>query len=426
MPSDEPVQRVRIYLNERDLTEGQPAYLAALDRLRREGATGATALRGIAGFGAGHRMRIAGADSLTTSPIVIEWVDRAERVARVLPLLDELLADALITVEDLRVYRAILRAGGPFGDRTVGQVMAREVATAGLDTPLRDAAELMLAREQPLLPVLDASGRVAGVLSDGDLLRRAGLPLPLRLFPVLTDDERRILFERLGSRALAETITADARTVYVESSIPQAISPLIEWGFEMLPVVDRDGRFAGLFGVEQALRAAASRRAEAEPAPDAGATTVRDAEPPTPVGLVMQGAVPTIAATVLLRDAMAQLLIAPERFLVVVAEGRPLGVLSDRSLAQTLREPLRSTWLGALRAPDSLPAVPIELAAEPNVGEVADRDAPTIGARATQDDAIAAMLEGGHERLSVVDDSGRLVGLVARRGLLRALAQASG
>ena len=67
MASNEPVQRVRIYLNERDLAAGQPTYLAALERLRREGATGATALRGIAGFGAGHRIRISGADALTTS-----------------------------------------------------------------------------------------------------------------------------------------------------------------------------------------------------------------------------------------------------------------------------------------------------------------------------------------------------------------------
>src|SRR4051794_33948897 len=99
MPTNEPIQRVRIYLNERDMSEGQPLYLATLDRLRREGATGATALRGIAGFGAGSRVRTAGVADLTAAPIVIEWVDRAERVVRVLPRLDDLLSAALITVE---------------------------------------------------------------------------------------------------------------------------------------------------------------------------------------------------------------------------------------------------------------------------------------------------------------------------------------
>ena len=64
MSGTELIQRVRIYLNERDMAEGQPLYLATLERLRREGATGATALRGIAGFGAGSRLRTAGlADS---------------------------------------------------------------------------------------------------------------------------------------------------------------------------------------------------------------------------------------------------------------------------------------------------------------------------------------------------------------------------
>ena len=39
--------------------------------------------------------------------------------------------------------------------------------------------------------------------------------------------------------------------------------------------------------------------------------------------------------------------------------------------------------------------------------------------------AIQRMLAGGHERLLVLDDQGRIAGLLARRSLLRALAQAS-
>src|SRR5262245_54711292 len=131
MRSDEPIRRVRIYLSERDQAEGQALYITVLERLRREGATGATALRGVAGFGPGHRARAAGPADLNPAPIVVEWVDRAERVARVLPALDDLLPDALITIEDLYVYRAVLRSSGPFGERTVGDVMERDIACAG-------------------------------------------------------------------------------------------------------------------------------------------------------------------------------------------------------------------------------------------------------------------------------------------------------
>jgi PII-like signaling protein len=455
MSGTELIQRVRIYLNERDQAEGQPLYLAALERLRREGATGATVLRGIAGFGAGSRLRTTGIADFTPAPIVIEWVDRVERVARVLPVLDDLLPDALITIEDLRAYRAVLHSGGPFGDRTVGQMMAREVAAATRDMPLRAAAELMIEHAQPLLPVLDDRGGVVGVLSDGDLVRRAGLALPLRLFGALTADERRAVLDLLAPGVVAATLTADPRSAYVESPVPLAIGPMIEWGFELLPVLDRDGQLAGLFGVEQALRAGlrnsdvaadsigpashstspgdASGPASSGQAGIRGAVengererAVRAAEPPTPVGLVMQLAVPTIAAATPLVETLARLLAVPDRFLVVLDAGRPVGTLTDLYLARTLGEPLRSIWLAALRVPAvPLPTVLEGVGVELTAGGLAEPNTPNIDAQATLDTAIQRMLAGGYERLLVLDDQGQIAGLLARRSLLRALAQAS-
>ena len=415
MSSNEPIKRVRIYLNERDLSAGQPLYLAVLEHLRREGATGATALRGIAGFGAGHRLRSAGIADFSPNPLVIEWVDRSERVLRIMPALDELLPEALITVEDIRVYRAVLRSSGPFGDRTIGEVMAYEPATATPAMLVRDAAELLLERNQTLLPVLDERGGVAGVLSAGDLMRRAGLALPLRLLPALSQAERQALLERLPVRTVGDVMTAEPRTIYVESSIPQAISLLVEWGMSGLPVLDREGRLAGIFGMEQALRAAQGDRND-----DAA---VRNAEPPTPVGLVMQRAVPTISAAATLPGVMSGLIGAAERFLVVTDGTKPVGTLNERLLIERLVEPVRSLWLNALRSPgEPLPELP-EAADQPAAARLADASAPTIGEQTTQDQAIQMMLDGEHERLLVVDAEGRLVGLLARRGLLRALGQ---
>jgi PII-like signaling protein/CBS domain-containing protein len=429
MSSTEPIQRVRIYLNERDQAAGQPLYLAALEQLRREGATGATVLRGIAGFGAGSRLRTSGIADFTPAPILIEWVDRTERVARVLPTLDDLLPNALITVEDLRAYRAVLRVGGPFGDRTVGQMMARDVAAATREMPLRAAAELMAERAQSLLPVLDDRGGVVGVLSDGDLVRRAGLALSPRLFGALTAAERRAVLDLLAPGTVAAALTADVRSAYIESPVPLAISPMIEWGFDLLPVLDRDGRLAGLFGVEQALRAVLRAAvAMADPGgaevnePRAG----RAAEPPTPVGLVMQGALPTIAAAAALAETLARVLATPDRFLVVLDAGRPVGALTDLYLARTLGEPLRSIWLAALRTPAvPLPAMLDVAGSELTASGLAEPDLPSIAVQATLDMAIQRMLAGGYERLLVLDDRGQVVGLLARRSLLRALAQAS-
>ena len=417
MSGTESITRVRIYLSERDQSGGQALYLAVLDRLQREGATGATVLRGIAGFGAGQRLRTAGAGALNSAPIVIEWVDRTERIGRVLPMLDDLLGEALVTVESLRVYRAVLRASGPFGERTVGQMMQQEPASARPDTPLRAAIELMIERGQALLPVIDMRGALVGSVSATDLAQRGQLPLPLRLLPTLSASERQSVLAALPERTLAEIMNGDVRSVYLESSIPQALNPLIEWGIEALPVLDRDGALVGLFGAEQALRAALRT-----PAAEAN---VCDAEPPTPVSLVMQRVVPTVQSAATLPVVFVQVLTSPDRVVVVLEEGKPLGTISDLTLTQHLAAPARSAWLAALHAP----GLPLETLADTETaaaGLLADRNVPRLPEYAPQDEAIRTLLDSDHERLIVTGADGRLAGVLTRRALLRALAQATG
>ncbi|HWQ16140.1 MAG TPA: CBS domain-containing protein, partial [Roseiflexaceae bacterium] len=204
-----------------------------------------------------------------------------------------------------------------------------------------------------------------------------------------------------------------------ETSIAQTVSVLVEWGLESLPVLDRDGRFAGLFGVEQALRAALERRA--------AAGNVRDAEQPPAVSLIMQMLLPTVPASAPLHAALAQLLVTQGRFLVVVSGWAPVGTLTDAQVAARLPDALRPLWLAALRGQGQLTQQAVESAAPGlTAADVALTPAPLVRTRETQDDAIRLALEGGHERLVAVDDEGRLAGLVTRRGLLRALAQASG
>ena len=68
--------RVTIYASEGDHYRGKPLYLALLEMLRREGASGATATRGLASFGAHSRLHTASLTDLSAAlPIIIEWVD---------------------------------------------------------------------------------------------------------------------------------------------------------------------------------------------------------------------------------------------------------------------------------------------------------------------------------------------------------------
>jgi PII-like signaling protein len=99
---------LRIFVGEDDEHDGRPLYEAIVQLLRREGLAGATVFRGIMGFGASSLIHTAKVLRLSEDlPIVIECVDRAEQVEAVLPLLDEMITEGLVTVEkaEVRIYR---------------------------------------------------------------------------------------------------------------------------------------------------------------------------------------------------------------------------------------------------------------------------------------------------------------------------------
>jgi hypothetical protein len=102
-------QLLRIFIGESDSWHGRPLYEAIVHRLHEEGLAGATVVRGIEGFGAHSRVHSARILRLSEDlPLVIEVVDREERIQAVLPILDEMIGEGLVTLEDVEIvtYRA--------------------------------------------------------------------------------------------------------------------------------------------------------------------------------------------------------------------------------------------------------------------------------------------------------------------------------
>jgi PII-like signaling protein len=100
---------VRIFIGENDHWHGKPLYEAIVMRAREAGLAGATVLRGLMGFGAKSRIHTAKVLRLSEDlPIVVEIVDRADRIEAFLPALEEMVADGLVTLERVQVitYRA--------------------------------------------------------------------------------------------------------------------------------------------------------------------------------------------------------------------------------------------------------------------------------------------------------------------------------
>jgi len=95
---------LRIFIGESDTWHGKPLYQAIVRRVREEGLAGATVTRGIEGFGADSHLHTSRILRLSEDlPVVIEIVDTAERIDAVLPLLDEMVAEGLVTVERVHI-----------------------------------------------------------------------------------------------------------------------------------------------------------------------------------------------------------------------------------------------------------------------------------------------------------------------------------
>ena len=115
MRIDGPALLLRIYIGEADHAQGKPLYEAVVAFLRDRGLAGATVFRGIEGFGANSHLHTTRLLRLSEDlPILIEVVDADERIRAILPELDVLIGDGLITLEPIEVvaYRGTGPAAG--------------------------------------------------------------------------------------------------------------------------------------------------------------------------------------------------------------------------------------------------------------------------------------------------------------------------
>jgi PII-like signaling protein len=97
---------LRIFIGERDRFEGHPLYEAIVLKARELHMAGATVLRGPMGFGNTSRLHTVKILRLSDDlPIVVEIVDSQQQVDQFLPLLENMIGAALVTVEKVQVIR---------------------------------------------------------------------------------------------------------------------------------------------------------------------------------------------------------------------------------------------------------------------------------------------------------------------------------
>ncbi len=99
-------KRLRIYLGEADTWRGQPLYQAIVRKAKELDLAGASVFRGLEGYGANSRIHTARILDLSADlPVLVELIDSEEYIAKLLPFLDEMVQEGMVTIDDIEVIK---------------------------------------------------------------------------------------------------------------------------------------------------------------------------------------------------------------------------------------------------------------------------------------------------------------------------------
>jgi uncharacterized protein len=99
-------KQVTIYINSTDQWHGRPLYAAIVQRCQEQGIAGATVVRCVEGYGASHKLHTPRLLELSQNlPVRIDIVDSGEHIERLLPALEEMIREGLVTVSSVHILR---------------------------------------------------------------------------------------------------------------------------------------------------------------------------------------------------------------------------------------------------------------------------------------------------------------------------------
>lgn len=407
-------KRLTIYVGESDSWRGRSLYMSILETLRKNGIAGATAIRGQAGFGAHSMIHTWQIERLSVDlPVIITVIDTPENIERALALVKPMVREGLITLEDVAIIKYTHRYLHTLpADMPVSEIMTRDVTTVTSGTPAVQAVKLLLGQYFKALPVINDQQHVVGIITEQDLLEKAGMPARLAVAGRLDSADRRSFLAQVTAERTAQQImTSPVFTVHDDDALGYVVQQMLEHNFRRFPVVDAAGKLIGMVSRLDVLRAAGGTNIpEQEQAPVSrhGQT----------LGEIMQTDLPLVHVNDDLVDVLQQMLRTHVTYVIVLDEQeRAAGVITESDLVVRVAPPVRHGILQALRArilgQDIRPGDTI-------ARDIMSEHVLSAPPETTIPEAITLMLKEGRKRLVIVDEAGHPAGLVDRRALLAA------
>ncbi|MCG3191037.1 MAG: Inosine-5'-monophosphate dehydrogenase [Thermoanaerobaculia bacterium] len=358
-------------------------------------------------------------------PVKIEIVLPERFLDQVLPAVEALVSEGVVLV---RRSEASLHS-------MESQLVPRHLTTADVMTPhpvsvtgatsVRQALEILLKSPFHGLPVVDSDGRPVGIVTQGDLIRKGGIPIRFGLLPELGAEPAAGLMEDLEGKVCRDVMTSPVVTVKAGDPLPHAVRVLLDRGLKRLPVTDDAGRLVGMLARLDIIRVitltapdlAALAREEIR---IGGVRLVKD---------VLETRTSAVEEGASIEEVLRQLAAASaQRLSVVDSEGRLVGIISDRDVLVRFAESRKGLWrlLASSLGIGSAGGESTETARKATAASIMTRNPVTVTPETPIQDAFKLMLERGLKRLPVVDSNGKLLGMAGRDALLRCAVSGAG
>jgi len=141
------------------------------------------------------------------------------------------------------------------------QIMTRSVITVTPDTSIVDAANIMLQRHVSGLPVIDAAGKLVGVVSEGDFIRRSEIGTGRKrgrwLRFILGPGKSAADFVHEHGQKISEVMTKSPLTITEDTALAEIVQLMEKNNVKRLPVV-RGDQVVGIVSRANLLQAVAT------------------------------------------------------------------------------------------------------------------------------------------------------------------------
>ena len=149
-------------------------------------------------------------------------------------------------------------------------VMTRDLIAVTPDATVLQAARLMLQHHISGLPVVDASGKLVGILSEGDFLRRRETATQRRrsrwLEFLMGPGKIASEYTQSHGSKVAEVMTSDVRTVGEDTDLEKIVELMEKHRIKRVPVI-RDDRIVGIVTRSNLMHAMVSMARSTPPGP---------------------------------------------------------------------------------------------------------------------------------------------------------------